>query len=48
MEKILRLYLPDNLWEWLQKRKDETHTSIAETVRTAIREYIKKQDQETK
>lgn len=43
MKKMLRLYLPDNLWEWLVQRKKETNTSIAEMVRSAIRDYIKQQ-----
>lgn len=48
MNKILRLYVSDKLWAWLQKNKEETNTSIAETVRAALRDYIKKQEQEDK
>ena len=48
MKKILPVHLTDDLWEWLMENKKETGTSAAETVRAALREYIKKQDQESK
>lgn len=48
MKKVLPVYLTDVLWEWLQKRKEETGTSAAEMIRVALRDYIQKQDQESK
>jgi len=48
MEKRLQIFLPDEIWDWLVKKKDQTHTSIAEMIRAALRDYIKKQEQEDK
>jgi metal-responsive CopG/Arc/MetJ family transcriptional regulator len=46
VEKRLQIFLPDDVWAWFTKKKEQTHTSIAEMIRSAIRDYIKKQEQE--
>ena len=49
MRKQAHIYLTDDLWNWLQEHKKKTGTTVAEIVRAALREYIKKQqDQESK
>ncbi len=48
MEKRIQIYLPEDIWEWLSKKKEKTHTSIAEMIRAALRDHIEKQEQEQK
>jgi len=46
MEKLFQLYLSDDIWLWLSKQKEKTDTAIAEMVRSALRDYIKKHEQQ--
>lgn len=48
MRKQAHIYLTDDLWKWLQNHKKKTGTPTAEIVRAALRDYIKKQEQEDK
>ncbi len=47
MKKVLQIHLTEDLWEWLKMKKEKNGTSAAETIRTALREYIKKQEQKS-